>query len=85
MERLVNTLWSAKSLYVVERSLVGGAGAVKPRVHRSISYWACLLPAGCWLLVAFWLPRQQSQTGLSTFVTELGSWSSLGLPKYVNT
>ena len=73
-------LWSAKSLYIVERSLVGGAGAVEPRVHRSISYWAC-----CCLLAAFWLPRQQSQTGLSTFVTELGSWKSSGLPKYVTS
>ena len=87
VERLVNTFWSAKSLYVVERSLVGVAGAAKPRVHRSISYWpcCCLLVAGCWLLVAFWLPCQQYQTGLSTFVTELGSWSSLGLTKYVTS
>ena len=48
VERLVNTLWS---LYVVEGTLVGVAGAAKPRVHRSISYWACcsLLPAACWL------------------------------------
>ena len=49
---MVYILWSAKSLYVVERSLVGVAGAVEPRVHRSISYWACccsLLRAGCWL------------------------------------
>ena len=47
-------LWSAKSLYVVERSLVGVAGAVEPRVHRSISYWACccLLVAGCLLAPA---------------------------------
>ena len=50
VERLVNTLWSAKSLYVVERSLVGVAGAVEPRVHRSISYWPC-----CCLLVAGYL------------------------------
>ena len=50
---MVYILWSAKSLYVVERSLVGVAGAVKPRVHRSISYWGCcsLLPAGSWMLV----------------------------------
>ena len=46
---ILNIVWSARSLCVVERTLVGGAGAVKPRVHCSISYWACLLPAGCLL------------------------------------